>query len=100
MVRCYRMAPARIARIAADAGVNVEEARRVLGGQIRIGRPLGVAGLPESAKNPGFAASVGLLIYPQLSGAEFFEPSRGGQGGASQPESYFGRVGRWLKESF
>jgi cell division protein FtsA len=76
-----------------------EAARRILGGQIRVGRPLGVAGLPESAKNPGFAAAVGLLIYPQLSGDEHFEPSRSGQG-ASASETYFGRVGRWLKESF
>jgi cell division protein FtsA len=77
-----------------------ESARRILGGQIRVGRPLGVAGLPESAKTPGFAASVGLLIYPQMSGQEFFEPSRGGSNKIAENETYFGRVGRWLKESF
>jgi cell division protein FtsA len=77
-----------------------EAARRILGGQIRVGRPLGVQGLPESAKNPGFAASVGLLIYPQFSGVEHFEPSKAGQGPNLQSESYIGRVGRWLKESF
>ncbi len=77
-----------------------EAARQILGGQIRVGRPLGVQGMPESAKNPGFAAAVGLLIYPQFSGVEHFEPSRAGPRMAQQPEGYFGRVGRWLKDSF
>ena len=77
-----------------------DAARRILGGQIRIGRPLGVQGMPEAAKSPGFAAAVGLLIFPQFSGLEHFEPGRAGQGMAPQSENYFGRVGRWLKESF
>jgi cell division protein FtsA len=77
-----------------------EAARRILGGQIRVGRPLGVQGMPESAKNPGFAASVGLLIYPQFSGVEHFEPGRAAGRASREPEGYFGRVGRWLKESF
>ena len=54
-----------------------EAARRILGGQVRLGRPLGVKGLPESAKNPAFAAAIGLLVYPQVSGLEHFEPRRG-----------------------
>ena len=33
-----------------------EAARRIFGAQVRLGRPLGVQGLPESAKNPAFAA--------------------------------------------
>ncbi|MCW2285750.1 cell division protein FtsA [Rhodoblastus acidophilus] len=76
-----------------------DAARRILGGQIRIGRPLGVQGLPDSAKNPGFAVAVGLLIYPQFSAGEYFEP---GRSGAAAPVSkgYFGRMGRWLRESF
>jgi len=40
----------------------------------RIGRPLGVEGLPESAKSPAFAAAVGLMVYPQVAGIEHFEP--------------------------
>ena len=59
-----------------------EAARRILGGQMRIGRPLGVQGLPELAKNPGFSAAIGLLIYPQFASVEHFEPSRAGQGHA------------------
>ncbi|WP_374547145.1 cell division protein FtsA [Rhodoblastus sp.] len=77
-----------------------EAARRVLGGQIRVGRPLGVQGMPESAKSPGFSAAVGLLVYPQFSNVEYFEPSRSRPGGELRPQGYFGRVGRWLKESF
>jgi cell division protein FtsA len=77
-----------------------EAARRILGGQIRVGRPLGVQGMPESAKSPGFSAAVGLLVYPQFSNVEYFEPSRAGQGLERQQAGYFGRVGRWLKESF
>jgi len=38
------------------------------------------AGMPESAKSPGFSAAVGLLVYPQFSSVEYFEPSRAGQG--------------------
>ena len=44
--------------------------------QARIGRPLGVEGLPKSAKSPAFAAAVGLMVYPQVAGLEHFEPSR------------------------
>ena len=47
-----------------------EAARRILGRNVRIGRPLGVAGLPEAAKGPAFATAVGLLIYPQVAGIE------------------------------
>ena len=47
-----------------------EAARRILGRNVRIGRPLGVAGLPEAAKGPAFSAAVGLLIYPQVADIE------------------------------
>ena len=51
-----------------------EAARRILGRNVRIGRPLGVAGLPEAAKGPAFSTAVGLLIYPQVAS---FESSQG-----------------------
>jgi len=76
-----------------------ETARRILGGQTRAGRPLGVDGLPEPAFTPAFAAVAGLLVYPQVTAREYFEPHRqrrvavGGEG-------YVSRVGRWLRESF
>ncbi|MCO6050002.1 cell division protein FtsA [Mesorhizobium sp. RP14(2022)] len=77
-----------------------EAARRILGRNARIGRPLGVAGLPEAAKGPAFSAAVGLMVYPQT--ASFENRSRGkltpmrvtGTGGRMN------RVSQWLKESF
>lgn len=77
-----------------------EAARRIISPQVRIGRPLGIQGLPESAKNPAFAASVGLLVYPQVAGIEHFEPRRQGQSAANGTDGYITRVGRWLRESF
>lgn len=76
-----------------------DTARRIISGQVRVGRPLGIQGLPESAKGPGFAASVGLLIYPQVSGIEHFRP---GARPTREPtnDNYISRVGRWLKDSF
>ena len=47
-----------------------EAARRILARNVRIGRPLGVAGLPEAAKGPAFSTAVGLMIYPQVAGFE------------------------------
>jgi cell division protein FtsA len=78
-----------------------ELARTVLGGQVRIGRPLGIKGLPEAAKGPPFAASVGLLVYPQVAHIEHFEPrSSGGYLATGTDGGYLTRVGRWLKDSF
>jgi len=77
-----------------------EAARRVLGRNVRLGRPLGIAGLPEAAKGPAFSATVGLMIYPQMAS---FERQRSmsilsmratGTGGRIQ------RVGQWLRDSF
>jgi cell division protein FtsA len=78
----------------------VEAARRILLGQIRLGRPLGIQGLPESAKSPGFSAVVGLLVYPQVAGAEHFRPGRSDGEQATGTHGYISRVGRWLRESF
>jgi cell division protein FtsA len=78
-----------------------ELARSILGGQVRIGRPLGIKGLPEAAKGSPFAGAVGLLVYPQVAHIEHFDPrastgflATGTDGG------YLSRVGRWLKDSF
>ncbi len=76
-----------------------ELASRILKRPVRIGRPLGVAGLPEAARGPAFAVAAGLLVYPQAAHLEHFEPRRTrqlmtGTGG------YMARVGQWLRESF
>lgn len=76
-----------------------EAARRILGGQVRVGRPLGVDDLPESACGPAFAAALGAFVYPQVAGREYFEPNRERRR-ATGTDGYMSRVGRWLMESF
>ncbi len=78
-----------------------EAARRILARNVRLGRPLGVAGLPETAKGPAFAASVGLLIYPQVAELEQVEDRHDTHVAAmTGTGGYFSRVTRWLQESF
>ncbi len=38
-------------------------ASRILGQQVRLGRPLRVQGLPQAATGPGFASAVGLCLH-------------------------------------
>jgi len=76
-----------------------EFAAQVLGRQVRIGRPLGIAGLPEEAKGPAFAVATGLLVYPQAAHLEHCEP-RGTRHRATGTGGYIARVGRWLREGF
>jgi cell division protein FtsA len=73
-------------------------AAQILGRPVRIGRPLGISGLPEEAKGPAFAVATGLLVYPQAAHLEHFEP-RGTRHSATGG-GYIARVGRWLRESF
>jgi cell division protein FtsA len=76
-----------------------ELAARILGRPVRIGRPLGIAGLPDAAKGAAFAAATGLLVYPQAAHLEYFE-TRGKRYLMSGTDGYFARVGQWLRESF
>jgi cell division protein FtsA len=77
-----------------------EAARRILRGQVRIGRPLGIKGLPEAAKGPAFSAAVGLLVYPQMAHLEHFEPRGAGVFAGTGTDGYISRVGRWIRDSF
>jgi cell division protein FtsA len=77
-----------------------EAARRILGRNVRIGRPLGVAGLPEAAKGPAFATSVGLLIYPQVAGLENIQTRGGMRLKMTGTGGTFHRMGQWLRDSF
>ncbi len=74
-------------------------AARILGRPVRIGRPLGISGLPDVARGSAFAVAAGLLVYPQLAHLEHFEPRYTRQF-KSGTGSYVARVGRWLRESF
>lgn len=77
-----------------------EAARRILGRNVRIGRPLGVAGLPEAAKGPAFAAAVGLLIYPQVASFEISQASSISRIRMTGTGGKLHRMSQWLKDSF
>ena len=87
-----------------------EVARRILSRNVRLGRPMGIKGMPASAKGAAFSTAVGLLIYPQMAPIEHFFNRRGGMltGGGRFAQSGeltgthgpIARLGNWLKESF
>ncbi|MDP3895924.1 MAG: cell division protein FtsA, partial [Mesorhizobium sp.] len=77
-----------------------EAARRILARNVRIGRPLGIAGLPEAAKGPAFSAVVGLMIYPQMAGFESRRSSGGVRMLGTGTGGRFHRVGQWIRDSF
>jgi len=75
-----------------------ELARRILARNVRAGRPLGVGGLPEQARGPGFSAAAGMLVYPQICHLEFIEPGRADK--LTGTDGYLARVTSWLKSGF
>ena len=75
-----------------------ELAAQILNRPVRVGRPVGMAGLPEAATGPAFAVASGLLVYPQAAHLEHFEPRRTRH--LMTGTGYIARVGRWLRESF
>jgi len=76
-----------------------ELASRILSREVRIGRPLGFARLPNEAKSASFAVPTGLLVYPQFAHLEHVEPRHTRQL-MTGTNGYFGKVGRWLREGF
>lgn len=76
-----------------------DAARTIMQRNVRLGRPVGVAGLSAANKSPAFATSVGLLIYPQVSNLEHFaDPSAASF--AFNEATKVGRFGSWLRKSF
>ena len=68
-------------------------APKILGNQVRIGRPLRVQGLPQAATGPGFASAVGLSLFaahPQDEWWDFEVPA----------DHYAGRSLRWAVKWF
>ena len=74
-------------------------AAHILGRQVRIGRPLGIAGLPERRKGRPSRPRPACWSTrrPRISNI-----SNRGERGSSMTgtDGYFSRVGRWLRESF
>ncbi|MGQ3209782.1 cell division protein FtsA [Shinella sp.] len=77
-----------------------EVARRILARNVRIGRPLGVSGLPTAAKGPAFSTAVGLMIYPQVAELEEHAVQGGMLSQLTGGNGRIARMGLWLKESF
>lgn len=80
---------------------NVSDvASSVLDANVRLGRPLGISGLPNNGKGPGFSAAAGMMIFPQVASNEFVSglPRIGTLG--NQNTGTFARMGRWVRESF
>lgn len=72
-------------------------ASRVLGQQVRLGRPLRVLGLPQAATGPGFAAAVGLCLFaanPQDEWWDFDLPELG------QSARSIRRAVRWFRQNW
>ena len=72
-------------------------ATRILGSQVRLGRPLRVQGLPQAATGPDFAASVGLALFaanPQDEWWDFELPAE------RHPARTFRRAVKWFKENW
>ena len=71
-----------------------ELAAHVLGRQVRIGRPQGLRGLPDSASGPAFATAAGLLHWSAGHGRVLHELETP----LDQPKGFFRRIARFLKE--
>lgn len=74
-------------------------ARQILARNVRIGRPMGIKGLPPAAKGPAFSTAVGLLIYPQFADIEI-HAAEGMLSALAGGNGRIARVGQWLKSSF
>ena len=70
---------------------------QVLDKQMRLGRPIRIAGLAEAAGGPAFSVCAGLLHYAVVQRAE---EAAAGRGTRASEKGYFGRFGAWLKENF
>lgn len=72
-------------------------ASRILGQQVRMGRPLRVQGLPQAATGPAFSAAVGLSLFaahPQDEWWDFDVPTE------KYPARSFRRAVRWFRENW
>jgi cell division protein FtsA len=72
-------------------------AAKILGQQVRLGRPLRVQGLPQAATGPAFSASVGLTLFaanPQDEWWDFAVPAE------RHPARSFRRAVKWFKENW
>ena len=74
-----------------------EMASRILGQQVRLGRPLRLDGLPDRHKGPGFAAVVGLCMQGAAPQDEFWDFDLSPDHAGSRS---FRKVARWFRENW
>ena len=72
-------------------------AQRILGNQVRLGRPLRVHGLPDAAKGPAFAAAVGLCMQGAEPQDEFWDFDAVPQYASGRS---LGRMLRWFRDNW
>jgi cell division protein FtsA len=87
------------ARVVLTGGASLlsgagEMAARILGRQVRIGRPHGLRGLPDSASGPAFATAAGLLAWAAGEGRVMHDIDLE----IAQPTGLFRRLVNFLKE--
>jgi cell division protein FtsA len=74
-------------------------AAMVLDKQVRLGRPVGLVGLPEATGGPAFATCAGLLRYAVLHPSNE-APAKGMRAAPAAGSSPLGRMGSWLRKNF
>ncbi|MBE1292698.1 MAG: cell division protein FtsA [Shimia sp.] len=72
-------------------------ASKILGQQVRLGRPMRVHGLPQAATGPGFAATVGMCLYATHPQDEWWDFDLPVDRYNTRP---FGKAVRWFKENW
>jgi cell division protein FtsA len=75
-------------------------ASRILGRNVRIGKPQIIGGLPQAAQAPGFASVVGLLIYLARSPIMDMKPTKNSSKAGKAELGAFGRFTLWLRDNF
>jgi cell division protein FtsA len=72
-------------------------ATRILGQRVRLGRPLRVHGLPQSATGPGFSSAVGLSLFAAHPQDEWWDFEIPVDTYAARP---FKRAVRWFRDNW
>ncbi|GER04006.1 hypothetical protein JCM17846_16880 [Iodidimonas nitroreducens] len=73
-------------------------AQTILDKQVRIGKPVRIAGSPDATSGPAFATCTGLLLFSILAPKEALEMQA--DKSRAEPQGPWARMGRWLKDNF
>lgn len=77
-----------------------EVAAQWLDRQVRMGAPVHMQGMPESAHSPGFSVCAGLLDYALKPDEHYDLPKAKAEEVHRAQQGYVRRMGRWIAESF